>query len=61
MRVRGLYEKLRLPNYSSNIRLREASAKKSVLPLQTTVKLLSKSSMEELGHFLCATFYLKIP
>src|SRR5215204_2265096 len=40
MRVRGLYEKLRLPNYSSNIRLREASAKKSVLPLQTTVKEL---------------------
>src|SRR5215212_1665728 len=38
MRVRGLCEKLRLPNYSSNITLREASAKKSVLPLQTTVK-----------------------
>jgi hypothetical protein len=49
------------PTYSSNIRLREALAKKSVLPPQITVKLLSKSSMEELGHFLCPTFYLKTP
>src|SRR5215208_4766311 len=49
------------PTYSSNIRLREALAKKSVLPPQITVKLLSKSSMEELGHFLCSTFYLKTP
>jgi hypothetical protein len=49
------------PTYSSNIRLREALAKKSVLPPQITVKLLSKSSMEELGYFLCPTFYLKTP
>jgi hypothetical protein len=49
------------PTSLSNIRLREASATKSVLPLQITVKLLSKSFMEELGLFFTSVFYLQMP
>jgi hypothetical protein len=41
--------------------VREASSTKSVLPLQITVKLLSKSFMEELGLFFTSVFYLQMP
>ena len=45
--------------YFSNTRLREASATKTVLPLQITAKLLSKSSMGELGLVLRVVFTCK--